>query len=342
MASLYEILDNAHDGEAMTALGDEFGLTPTQTQAAVTALLPAISTGLKQSTATVDGLGNLFGMMGQQQNLQAMYDDPETAFGPEGVAAGNDALSVIFGSPDVSRAVTDQAQNFSGVSSNILKKMLPVLAGVVLSGLMRSGSSGTSASPGLPAPSGGNLGDILGQIFGRGMPGSPSAPADPGQKFPAPASPPPLPTDAGGQPTPEGDILGSILRELEKGIREGRIKPVIIGGGPVQIPIPGGQQGPVPSGPDAPRVPSGDIFGQILRDVLGGAVGGPAQMPQGRQGRSPQIKDLSDLSKQLGVMGGAGAAVFGDHFETGRDVEKGHVDKIESVFDRFFGAQRRE
>jgi hypothetical protein len=81
MPSLYENLDNAHDGEAMTALGDEFGLTPTQTQAAVTALLPAISTGLKQSTATVDGLGNLFGMMGQQQNLQAMYDDPETAFG---------------------------------------------------------------------------------------------------------------------------------------------------------------------------------------------------------------------------------------------------------------------
>ena len=342
MPSLYEILDNAHDGEAMTALGDEFGLTPTQTQAAVTALLPAISTGLKQSTATLDGLGNLFGMMGQQQNLQALYDDPETAFGPEGVAAGNDALSVIFGSPDVSRAVTDQAQNFSGVSSNILKKMLPVLAGVVLSGLMRSGSSGKAAWPGQPAPSGGNLGDILGQIFGREVSGSPSAPAEPGQKFPPPASkPPPIPTEAGAQPTPEGDILGSIVRELEKGIREGRIKPVIIGGGPVQIPMPGGQKGPMPSGPEG-QMPGGDIFGQILRDVLGGAVGGPAQMPQGRQGQSPQTKDLSDLSKQLGVMGGAGAAVFGDHFETGRDVEKGHVDNIESVFDRFFGAQRRE
>jgi hypothetical protein len=70
--------------------------------------------------------------------------------------------------------------------------------------------------------------------------------------------------------------------------------------------------------------------------------GGPAQMPQGRQGQSPQMKDLSDLSKQLGVMGGAGAAVFGDHFEPGRDVEKEHVDNIQKVFDRFFGAHRRE
>ena len=42
MASLYEMLDNAHDGEAMTAIGSEFGLTATQAEAAVTALLPAI------------------------------------------------------------------------------------------------------------------------------------------------------------------------------------------------------------------------------------------------------------------------------------------------------------
>jgi hypothetical protein len=33
MASLYEILNNAHDGEGMTAFGREFGLTPTQTEA---------------------------------------------------------------------------------------------------------------------------------------------------------------------------------------------------------------------------------------------------------------------------------------------------------------------
>jgi hypothetical protein len=40
-------------------------------------------------------------------------------------------------------------------------------------------------------------------------------------------------------------------------------------------------------------------------------------------------------------MGGAGAAVFGDHFESGRDVEQGHVDNIQNMFDRFFGTQKR-
>ena len=55
MPNLYEILADAQQGEAMTSLGDQFGLTPQQTQAAVTALLPAISMGLKRSTATPEG-----------------------------------------------------------------------------------------------------------------------------------------------------------------------------------------------------------------------------------------------------------------------------------------------
>jgi len=152
MANLYEILDDAHDGEAVATLGREFDLTPEQTEAAVTALLPAISLALQRSTSTVNGLGNLFAVMGQQKDLHALYDDAETALGPSGVAAGNDVLSVIFGSPDVSQAVVDQAHKFSGVDSNTLKKLLPVLAGIVLSGLMKSGSS-ASPSPAEPAPS---------------------------------------------------------------------------------------------------------------------------------------------------------------------------------------------
>jgi hypothetical protein len=72
--------------------------------------------------------------------------------------------------------------------------------------------------------------------------------------------------------------------------------------------------------------------------MLGGA--GAASVPP-RSGPSPQQKDLSDLSRRLGVMGGAGAAVFGDRFEIGRDVKQGHLDNIQSVFANFLGAQRR-
>jgi hypothetical protein len=358
MNNLYEILAQAEDGEAMDMLGRQFGLSPQQTQAAVMALLPAISTGLKQATATPEGLGALFSVMGQQSDLQAMYGAPDVAFAPQGRAAGNDVLSVIFGSPEVSLAVVDQAQRFSGVTGAILKKMLPVIAGIIISGLM--GGRGQSAPKGSPAsPAGGVLGDILGQIFGRNMPGGAGTPPSPAPQFPAPGGQPmPMPTDAGGQ---GGDLLGYILRELEKGIREGRIKPVIIdggqvqlpgGGGPMQFPMPGGQREPAPMPmPDSrqapqpgPQMPGGDILGQILRDLLGGG-GGPGRAPQHRapqqRGPSPELKDLSDLSKQLGVMGGVGSAVFGDRFEVGRDVHQEHLERIQSVFDQFFGTQRR-
>ena len=408
MANLNEILGNANDGEAIPILGREFGLTPEQTQSAVSALLPAISAGLKQSTSTVDGLGNLFALMGQQKDVPALYDDARIALSPEGLAAGNQALSLIFGSPEVTGAVIDQAQKFSGVSSSVLKKLLPALTGIVLSGLLRSGSSasvplgaqaalspfgggglgdilgqvfgrvlaGTGSGP-APAPSSGgagplgdilgqvlgrtsagpapqspssggtgDIGDILGQIFGKGGPGSPGTTAGPAPQ--SPSSPFPIPADTGGQSGPGGDLLGTIMREVLKGIQNGTIKPVIIGGGgPIQIPMPGGQ---ADSG--APQIPGGDIFGKILRDVLGGALGGGGaqmpqgggaqipQMPQGGQPTPPPMKDLSDLTKQLGVMGGAGAAVFGDRFEHGQDVDQSHLDNIQGVLDRFRGVER--
>jgi hypothetical protein len=174
-------------------------------------------------------------------------------------------------------------QQFSGVSSSILKKLLPVLAGILISGLMGSKPGKAAAPQAAPPPQGGGgLGDILGQIFGRGF--GPSTPSPTPQQTPAPGGQT-IPTGPEAQP---GDVLGQILQELQKGIQEGRIKPVIIGGGPIQIPMPGGQGGPVqipmPGGqgetiPSGQQVPGGDILGQILRDLLGGA-GGPARTPQ--------------------------------------------------------------
>ena len=388
MANLNEILENANGGEAIAILGRELELTPEQTQSAITALLPAISSGLKQSTSGVDGLGNLFALMGQQKDLPGLFDDAKTALSPDGLAAGNQALSLIFGSQDVSQAIVDQAQKFSGVSSSALDKLLPALTGIAVSGLMRSGSSagasvggaqaamspfgeggglgdilgqvfgrvltGGGAPAPAPAPSSGGagpLGDILGQIFGQGAgPGGATAPAPQGSPFPSPAN------TGGGQAAPGGDLLSMIFREVLKGIQNGSIKPVIIGGGgPIQIPMPGGPGGQDGSG--APQVPGGDIFGKILRDVLGGALGGGAagggsaqapQMPQG--GGSAQIPqmptqapaqaprgpmgDLSDLTRQLGVMGGAGAAVFGDRLDHGQDVDQSHLDNIQGILNR--------
>ena len=101
MANLYDILASAQHGDALAELGDQFGLTPQQTKAAVAALLPAISIGLKRATETPEGLlGELFSVMGRQPELFAMYDNPSAAFSRDGREAGNALLAKMFGTPD--------------------------------------------------------------------------------------------------------------------------------------------------------------------------------------------------------------------------------------------------
>jgi hypothetical protein len=328
MPNLYDILADAQQGDALTELGNEFGLTPQQTQAAVAALLPAISVGIKRATETPEGLGNLLALMGSQPDLHAMYDNPQAAFAQQGRTAGNQVLSAMFGSPDASRAVTDQAQQLSGVTSSILKKLLPILAGIIISGLMRSGSSQARPSaPQAPADQGGGLGDILRQIFKQGGTEAPE------QAPPPPSAPSKVPSPSGGgmpdlgpgrgyrvpegqsdsadddSPLPGGgDVLGQIMRELEKAMREGRLKPVVVG--PIEIDIP--QQQPAGSG--QPQTPGGDVLGQILRDILSGK-GGRVQMPR------------------QALTGGIGSAVFGNRLDL-PNVSQKQIDNIQRLLDR--------
>jgi hypothetical protein len=124
-----------------------------------------------------------------------------------------------------------------------------------------------------------------------------------------------VPTDSGDGAAPGGNVLGQILRELEKGIREGRVKPVIVG--PFEIDIPGTSKR---STPGQQQAPGGDILGQILRDMLSGK-GGKLQLP--------------------GQASGFGSAVFGDRFEIGRNIDQGQIDSLQEVFDRFLGTQQR-
>ena len=329
MANLYQVLAEAQNGEVMSEFGQQFGLSPQQTRAAVDALLPAISMGLKRATATPEGLGHLLAVMGAQPDFYEMYDDTRIAFSREGRTAGNAALSSMFGSPEVSRAIADHAQQMSGISSTILKKLLPVLAGIIISSLMKSGpgKAAPSAPPPQPTPDvGGGLGDILRQIFRQGSPestgpgaspapqtvpkqdgGLPDLGPRPGYQIPTGDQKSPVPTDSGGQVGPGGDILAQIMRELAKAIEEGRLKPVVVG--PVTIGIPE-QTGPT----GQTQSPMGDVFGQILRDLLSGKGG--------------QLKPAT-------LAGGIGSAVFGDRLEAGQGVDPAHLRSLQEVLDRF-------
>jgi hypothetical protein len=157
MMNLFEMMQAAQGGNAMNNLANQFNLTPGQTQNAVEALLPALSIGLQRQTQSPDLFSSLAGMMMNGQHAAAFDADGDGI--PDHLQqGGNDVLTQLFGSKQVTRAVAAQAEAASGVGAAILKQMLPVIASMVMGGLFKSASNQ-------------GLGGILGQLAGGMMGG---------------------------------------------------------------------------------------------------------------------------------------------------------------------------
>ncbi len=159
MMNLFEIMQAAQGGNAVNNLSNQFGLSQQQTQNALEALLPAFSMGLQNKAQAPDTFSQLAGMMMGAQGGQQAFEDANNDGIPDHLQQeGNQVLGQLFGSKDVSRAVADQASAMSGVSSAVLKAMLPVVASMIMGGLFKSASNQ-------------GLGGILGQLAQGMMPG---------------------------------------------------------------------------------------------------------------------------------------------------------------------------
>jgi hypothetical protein len=161
---LMELLMNTGGGGTIGQIARQFGLPEDQAQSAVASLLPALQGGLSRNVRQEGGMDSLVRALsggGHQQYL----DDPSILGSPENIADGNGILGHILGSKDVSRAVAARASEQTGIGADILKKMLPVVASLVMGSLSRQ-SSQPPAGPAAFGQSGGGLGDILGSILG--------------------------------------------------------------------------------------------------------------------------------------------------------------------------------
>jgi hypothetical protein len=144
-------------------LGRQFGLNEAQTRAAFEQLAPVVAAGVRRNTQSPEGLEGLIRAL--QTGGHGRYVEDPSALEYDRVADdGNAILGHVFGSKDVSRGVANQAADLSGVGSSILKKMLPVIAAMVMGQLAKNMGGGRSA----PQSGGGGLGDILGQVLGGG------------------------------------------------------------------------------------------------------------------------------------------------------------------------------
>ena len=124
------------NGDAVRQLAQNFGLGEDQTVSALSSLIPALSQGLKQNVSSSDGLQGLLAALGSG-NHQRYVEDISTLGQQETIEDGNGILGHLLGSKDVSRQVASQAAAQTGVGEDILKRMLPVVATMVMGSLSK-------------------------------------------------------------------------------------------------------------------------------------------------------------------------------------------------------------
>ena len=156
------ITDILAQAGGIQAVAQQLGISEAEAASGAAALLPAILGGFKNqaqaSPAGAEGLGGLLGQLGGGGLLDNVVG-PE----PTDVGAGNGILGQIFGSKEVSRTVAQDASARSGLSPELLKRMLPILAMLVTGYLAKQHAGAAPAQ----APAGqGGLGGLLGGLLG--------------------------------------------------------------------------------------------------------------------------------------------------------------------------------
>jgi hypothetical protein len=247
--NIVEMIARSHNGHGLDVLGQQFGLTREQTLEAVAELAPVVTSGVRRNTRQDDGVVSLLEALSGGRHERYLDDDSAVQY-DQVRDEGNAILGHLFGDKQVSREVAMHAAGSTGIGSAILKKMLPVIASMVLGAIFKQMTGGSRQ----PAPqprggSGGGLGDILGDILGGG------------QSRQTKLDPIPDPGTGGGGSSGGGGSLDDLLRD-------------VLGGGQQRAPQPQPRQ----------RAPQqGGGLDDLLRDILGGGMGAPRQ-PQPRGG----------------------------------------------------------
>lgn len=134
--NLLEMIMQAQGGKIAKTAGSQHGLNANQSKKAIAALLPAISSALKQNTQSPQGLAGLLGAL-QGGNHSQYMDQADIYARPETRNEGNAILGHLFGSKDVSKAVAGHAAEKSGIGADVLKKMLPMVATMAMGSLSK-------------------------------------------------------------------------------------------------------------------------------------------------------------------------------------------------------------
>lgn len=125
---------------ALKQLASGFGLDEGDARNVLNEMVPALSRGMQHNLSRENGLEDLLGALGKG-NHQHYIDQPESVSGDQISHEGNAILGHLLGSKDVSRRVARHASGKTGVDEGLLKKMLPVIATMVMGAVSKQTGS---------------------------------------------------------------------------------------------------------------------------------------------------------------------------------------------------------
>ncbi len=232
--TLKALVRDAVDGGTSSRLAEAFDVAPAQADAVLAHVLPELAWGLERNTLSRGGLADLLSALstgGHEDYLNATDVFTDVAVRDD----GNAILGHILGSRGASRRVAGEAARMAGLSGDVVKRMLPYLASILMGSIAKGGRGALGeVLSRLPAGQRAQIADAGAAAGSAGDSYSGDGP------LPGPGANYRLPGDAGssqggGSAGPYGD-LSDILRKT------------------------------------GPNFGTGSL-GKIVRDVLGGLLG---------------------------------------------------------------------
>ncbi len=359
MIPLMELLMQGGNGAALDVIARQMGISRAEAERAAEALMPAFSQGLKRNVSDPAGFMRFMAALASGGH-QDYFDQPSRAAGKGGVKDGEAILGDLFGSKEVSRAIAAQAAHATGLSQEMMKQMLPMLAPILMGGMFRQMTGQAAQASAAANP----LGRILEQMMGGG-----SGYRGGGGGF------------GGGAGNPWGQILEEMMRggqpgggRLPQGADDpfGRILEEMLGGGRRT-----GRTGN-PGSRDTFGQEADNPLGTIFEEMLRGRQGEPHAPRQERYeepepepkpryrpdmdretdyrrqedeepryrrepepepepaARKKSYRPPDDGEPQPSTKGGL-EDLFGEMFETGRATQREYQRGVEQIFEQFFG-----
>lgn len=136
MKTFYDLMREAQQSAFGAVMQKEFGLNAEQQAKAVEAMMPAFWLGMRKNAADPFGVAAFWQALASGP-YRSYFDNPFAALTPKAIDDGNGMLERLFGSPEIARAVSLQVEAATGIAQDVVRRMMPVVANMMMGGLQR-------------------------------------------------------------------------------------------------------------------------------------------------------------------------------------------------------------